>query len=289
MAESIFMIISMFFFGKLKQIIPHPKAVTYVLCSWLETDYNLMLIPMLPPLDLPILIFIFLITLFSAALQGAVGYGVGLILSPLLVLIDPRYSPGPVSVVALILSAMMVQREWKTFDIKGIIWAMGGLIPGSIIGAAVIGFISPSLLSLLMAGLILVAIALSISGLHFKPQKAALFAAGTLSGFICAFTAMGGPPIALVYQDAPGPTLRPTLAGFFVANSIMTILVSIPIGRFGLPEIGMALVMLPGILAGFLLSGRLRKYLDRGYTRPAVLAVSALTALLVIARQIFYF
>ena len=58
------------------------------------------------------------------------------------------------------------------------------------------------------------------------------------------------------------------------------------VGRFGETELRLALVLLPGTLLGFAASRHLARVLDRGYTRPAVLIVSAVAAVSVIAREL---
>ena len=58
------------------------------------------------------------------------------------------------------------------------------------------------------------------------------------------------------------------------------------VGRFGAGELRLALFMLPGMLAGLALSRRVAPYVDRGYTRPAVLTVVALTGVAIVVRQL---
>ena len=58
------------------------------------------------------------------------------------------------------------------------------------------------------------------------------------------------------------------------------------VGSFGATELRLALLLVPGTLGGFALSSRLTPWIDRGYTRPAILTVSAAAGLLVIAREL---
>lgn len=46
------------------------------------------------------------------------------------------------------------------------------------------------------------------------------------------------------------------------------------------------LLLLPGIMLGFAMSARCRKYIDRGLVRPAVLMVSAAAAVIVIVQAV---
>ena len=98
--------------------------------------------------------------------------------------------------------------------------------------------------------------------------------------------AVGGPPIALLLQHSPGPQLRGTLSGFFVLGASVSLLALIVIGRFGLPELWLALLLLPGILLGFWASVHAARIMDRGHTRSAVLVLSGAAAVAVIVRQV---
>jgi hypothetical protein len=53
------------------------------------------------------------------------------------------------------------------------------------------------------------------------------------------------------------------------------------VGRFGRSEILSSILLFPAVLVGFLLSARVAAVLDRGHTRKAILAASALAGLAV--------
>jgi hypothetical protein len=103
--------------------------------------------------------------------------------------------------------------------------------------------------------------------------------AGTATGFLSTAAAIGGPPMALLYGRAGGARLRSTLSVVFVAASLVALGGLTVAGRFDSGDLTTSLVLLPGVLAGFLLSGPLRRRVDHGYTRPAVLTLSAVAAL----------
>lgn len=125
-----------------------------------------------------------------------------------------------------------------------------------------------------------------VSGLRFEPTDRALVAAGVVSGVLGTVAAVGGPPLALLYQDASGARIRSTISGFFVIGTIVSLAALWTIGRFGVGELRLALVMLPGMLAGLALSRHIAPYVDRGHTRPAVLTVVALTGVAIVVRQL---
>ena len=64
-----------------------------------------------------------------------------------------------------------------------------------------------------------------MAGVRVRPNEHSLSVAGVLSGFMGTTAAVTGPPVALVYQRLPGPALRATMARFFLAASVLTIVV----------------------------------------------------------------
>jgi uncharacterized membrane protein YfcA len=222
----------------------------------------------------------------GAALQGAVGYGLGLLASPVLVLIEPRMIPGPFMLAALALTISMTLRERQALDPRGVGWMVAGLFPGALLGVLVLTRLPQRTFSIVFGVAILLAVLMSASGLRLPTRKSVLGAAGFIGGVMSILAGMSGPPAALALQDEPPQRLRAMLSVFFIANSLISIAVLIPAGRFGVYEMELAAVQLPGILLGFLVSSHLVKHLGGRSLRPAILGLSALTAVVVILKQV---
>ncbi|HSP37933.1 MAG TPA: TSUP family transporter [Frankiaceae bacterium] len=218
----------------------------------------------------------------SAAVQGAIGFGLNLLAVPVLLLVDPSLIPGPMLVAGLTLSLLVVGREVKAMD-RRLGWALLGLLPGTVLGLLLLVSVSTNALNVLLGLLVLGAV--GVSALSWSPARSrtALVAAGAASGFLGTAAAIGGPPLALLYADTPGPRLRSTLSGFFVAAALVSLGALVLAGRFGLSDLRASLALLPGAVIGFLLSGPLRPLVDRGHARTAVLALSAVAAIAAIA------
>jgi len=222
----------------------------------------------------------------GATVQGSVGFGLGLVAAPLLVLIDPALVPGPVLFCSLATVVLMAARERREMDVTGVKWGVAGRLFGTLAAAAVLSSVPKEEMAVLLGGLVLLAVALSASGLHLPHTLWTLISAGALSGFMSTIASTGGPPMALLYQKAPGARLRSTMAGFFIVGTILSIAALAVVGQFGLIELLSSLVLLPGVLIGFALSTKARALLDRGYTRTGVLVVSAASSIAAILRQV---
>lgn len=228
----------------------------------------------------------FAVMAVGAALQGAVGFGVSLVAAPLLVLIDPRLVPGPLLVAGLTLTLLMTHRERHGIDRAGVGLPLIGSLPGTLLGAAALAALPRDATAVVIGALVLVAVGLSASGWRLRPTRWAAFGAGAASGFMGTVTAIGGPPIALLYQDWAGARLRGTLSGFFVLTGLASLASLTVFGRFGLAEIRAGLVLVPGIVVGFAASSWIAPRLEPHHTRIAILVVSASAALAVILRGV---
>ena len=231
-------------------------------------------------------VFVTVLTLVGSTLQGAIGFGLGLLAAPLLILLDPRFVPAPILVCTMVLTLLMAYRERHAIDVRGIKWAMLGRIAGTVVAGGILAVVAADTLVLLFGLFILAAVAMSISGLRFEPTGRALVTAGVLSGVLGTVAAVGGPPLALLYQDAPGARIRSTISGFFLIGTVVSLVALWIVGRFGVGELRLACVMLPGMLAGLALSRHIAPYVDRGHTRPAVLTVVALTGVAIVLREL---
>lgn len=226
------------------------------------------------------------IVMMGAILQGSVGFGLGMLAAPLLVLIDPDFVPAPLLSAAFGLTLLIARRERKSIDFRGIGWALVGRLPGTFLGAIVAATAAQKTTSILVGVVVFAAVAMIGSGATLRRTPAVLFGAGTVSGFMGTTTSIGGPPIAALYHDAEGAKIRGTMSGFFVVGLTITLVALAAVGRYGPHELYLAGCIFPGAIIGYLVSGHVAPVLDRGYTRVAVLTASALAGLSVIVQAL---
>lgn len=238
------------------------------------------------PVDSLQALIAFLISVVGATLQGSIGFGLGLIGVPLLVLINPVFVPGPLLLAALMLTLLIAGREHRHIDFHNLTWPILGRLVGSLIGAAVLSVIPRTSLGILFGTMVLIAVLLSIIGPELRQSALNLFGAGTVSGVMATTASIGGAPMALMFQRHEGPRIRGTLSSIFIFGTLIAIGSLISIGRFGWTEIQAAAILAPGTLIGFLFSKKTSKLLDKGYMRPVVLIASALSGLAVILKNI---
>lgn len=227
-----------------------------------------------------------LIVAVGAAIQGVMGFGLGLIGAPLLALFEPDLVPGPLLFSVLPLTILVAMRERGALDFRGVRWALVGRVPGTVAGSLAVAALPNGPLAIMLGVIVIVAVVMSVKGWHVRPTTATLVTAGATSGFMGTATSIGGPPMAIVYQRHTGPQLRASLALYFVLGGVFSLLMLTVAGEFRGAELRAGLVLLPGVLLGFAASARLARVLDRGHTRSAVLGFSAAAATALILTEL---
>ncbi len=224
------------------------------------------------------------IVIIGSIVQGSLGIGLGFIAVPLLALLDQDFIPGPLLLAALLLTVLVSYREYDSIVFKEINWAIVGRILGTAVGAAILTMIPENKLAVLFGIMVLSAVALSLLGFRLKVSPRNLVLTGILSGFMGTTSAIGGVPMALIYQDLQGPKLRGTLSAIFVAGTLISIISLIIIGRFAGRQVILSLELIPGILIGYFISNRTAKILDRGYIRLIILGLAGLSGAIILIR-----
>lgn len=232
------------------------------------------------------LVAAFVISFFAAAVQGTIGFGYGLISVPTLALLHPALAPVPQLICAMPLVLHMAWRERAGIDWLGFGWITVGRFPGTAAGVLMVGALDPRSLDLVMAGIIALAVAASVSRARAVRLRGAPFWAGLASGLTSYVSAIGGPPVALLYRDATGSTLRATLAAVFAVGLVITIAGRVLVGQLAEVDLRVSAVLLPGVLLGSWASGALLGRVEGPRLRAAVLWGSGLAAVALAARTL---
>ena len=222
----------------------------------------------------------------GAVLQAATGMGTGILIVPLLALIDLNLVPGPAVLASMALSLPMAWRGRRHIAYDDLKPLMSGLLAGCSVGALGLASIPAERVGVAFALVILATVAVTSVGVRLPFNRRSLVSVGVIAGVMGASSGVGAPPIALLYQHREGPELRPTLAFVYAVSSVMIVAFLTAFGRFGLREIGLALVLVPGYILGYLLAAPLARILDGGYSRVAVLVLSTVSALALLLRSL---
>jgi hypothetical protein len=223
----------------------------------------------------------------GAAVQGGVGFGMNVVAAPILIQIDSDLVPGPLLAASLANALLIAFRDRSGIDRSALMWALVGRVPGAALGAfLLVRVFSEWSLSVFLASVILAGAALSVTPIRLPRGRSIIGVGGFVSGVAGTATAVGGPPLALALQHVEPRRLRGTLSVYFLVAASVSLAFLGVWGKFGADHLLAVAVLVPGQLLGYLVSGRLVRVLDRGYTRPALLVISAAAALSLLIRAL---
>jgi uncharacterized membrane protein YfcA len=221
-----------------------------------------------------------LVTVFAGAfVQGSVGFGVNILASPLLALVEPEAVPATLVLSAIPLAVGMVVREHRHIDRMGLRWSLVGRLPGTALGAWLVAVLAADSLSVAVGALVLVSVVMSVTAPPLRVTPGSALTIGAVSGAMGTTAAIGGPPVALLYQHHPGPVLRSTTGAIYVVGTLLSLAALAVAGQVTGDHVRLALVLVPAIVAGLALATRVRHHVDAGRLRPAVLVVAAVAGL----------
>jgi uncharacterized membrane protein YfcA len=144
--------------------------------------------------------------------------------------------------------------------------------------------LAPNLLGGALGLLVVCGVVMSALGHCVRPSRPALVGTGIVSGVMGTVLSMGGPPLALLYQNRPGGELRGTLAGYFTIATVVALTALFLVGNMGLIQLRLAAPLIPAALVGYAVSGWIAPRLNKDATRRAVLALAGLAGVAVVIR-----
>jgi len=221
-------------------------------------------------------------TLVGAVVQGSIGFGMNLVTVPVLAIVEPAALPTVAVLLGVPMSITMVRHERHSIDRGSVAWILVGRVPGTIAGAAIVVLVATSTLSVIVGAVVLASVVMSVVGRPIDVRPRSCVAAGVESGVMGTAAGIGGPPLALLFQHHDGPVMRATLAASFFFGTLLS-LVSLAIaGEVHANQAWLGLALTPAVLTGFLAARGLRRVLDRGWLRPAVLVFASVSAVVAI-------
>jgi uncharacterized protein len=234
-------------------------------------------------IDLHVVMLAGIAVLVGAIVQGAVGMGVGLLAAPIVTLLDPSLMPGSLLVCGFVMPAMALATEHRHVDPR-VGWVFAGRFAGTLPGVAIVAALPADKLAIAVGLMTLAAVVLTVRAYALPVTRSTLTGAGFLSALGATTAAIGGPPLALVYQHANPKTLRSTMSLVFVVGSALSIAGLAVAGQMSLAELLTGLAFFPFFAAGFALSLPLRARLHGRWFRYSVLTVVVVSALAVLLR-----
>jgi uncharacterized membrane protein YfcA len=229
---------------------------------------------------------VFLVSLAAASMQSSLGFGYTILGAPFLVLIEPRFIPGPALTIAGLLLVFVLLRDrsrarWGETAILTV-----GRAAGTVVGGVLLARFSVHGIAIFFAVSLVLAVIASIAGLRIRPTPPTMVGTGIVSGVMSTVAGLGGAPAALLFQHEEGGRLRAGMSAFLLPGTAMSLIAIAAAGRLGALELTLAAAMAPGAVVGYLLSSRITPIVDGRSLRTGVLAVTGLAGLTVLIRSL---
>lgn len=120
-------------------------------------------------LDWPLLVLAMVALVGAGAVQGSTGFGFNMLAAPILAVIDPIFVPGPMLMIAGLVSVGGMIREARFIDGKGLTLSLTGRLIASVLAVICLGLLDEATFSLVFGAMVLFAVALSMAGLIIRP------------------------------------------------------------------------------------------------------------------------
>lgn len=222
--------------------------------------------------DFPIEIIIACVIIaLASAVQTAIGFGMALIAVPLLALINPDMVPAPILMVAFVQLSLNSWRHRQHIRWRPLAYAFVGRIPGTLLAVWALALTGLAGIQLFIGISVLLAVAFSLGSWHIQPNNSNHFWAGALSGFTGTTSAIGGPPIALLYQREEGDRVRANLSIYFAVGCLMSFAGMASAGIVHSHSFHYAAWFIPAAVIGFILGDKIKSHVRPTIMRPAIL------------------
>lgn len=240
----------------------------------------------------PVLLAIVVLLAVGAGLQRIAGFGLGLVVAPMLtLLLGPAIgvtvsNAGAIATTVLVLGALRSDVDWRAF-----LRLAPLIVLGSAVGAVVVLRASPAWLEVLVGALILIALALTLgvaNRIHVRGRLAAM-TIGVVAGFVNTTAGVAGSPMTAYAvatrwaQRSFAATLQPIL---LLANA------SALVGKSAVgaipDDVGLSwwmwLLALGAVMLGVLAGGYLGRWVSAAAGRRVSITIAALGGLLTLVR-----
>ena len=197
------------------------------------------------------------ITLFAAIVNGALGYGFSSITVPIALLFMANRVLNPALVlIEVVLNAYVL---WNNRESYSNVWRrvlpiVIGLVPGVVVGTAIVSQVNPSWLRFATFTTLLPLILVQAAGYRrpIQSERAAGLVFGGGLGVLYSVTTISGPPLAIVLnnQGFAKKDFRAALGVIRLAESSMTAIAYAYVGLFTATSIALIPWIVPSILIG---------------------------------------
>lgn len=223
----------------------------------------------------------------GAVAQRLAGQAFGMIAAPVAALVAPEHMPAAMLLLGVAVGAGAARADLGAVDWREAGWGFLGRAAGAFAGAALaLALTDRGGFGIAVALLVLLAVGLSLSGLRAPIRPWTLVAAGLASGVMGTVTAIGAPPMALLYSNESARRARAMQNLFFAWGMVWSIGALALFGLVRAADLLLVAALLPVVALGLLAAAPAARALAGRPIRPFALGLAALAAVAILGRSL---
>ena len=233
------------------------------------------------------------VVLVGATVMGLVGFGLGMVISPaLLLILEPQTVVITINSLSIPILALVLYQTRTSVNVRSVSvtpLAIGGVVAVPV-GVLILSSASPTILRITIGAIILL-LAIPI-GLNIQRPLPGFSVISSAFGFLGSMLVTGlgvGAPLVvlfLVNQRWPAHAIRPSIALYYLSiGTFATVLYGVT-GLYTLERLQFVLTMVPVALVGVGLGSLLVRRLDDRLLRRVVLGVVVVASASLLVREI---
>ena len=225
------------------------------------------------------ILLVVLAVVAGAMVQATAGIGITLVAAPVLLAIDPAFVPLPLILGGAVVGIRNVTMEFAGFDARRWRRCLLGAPVGLVLGELALANLSERGLTAAIGLLVVISVGAMASGWQPRRRSWTSVLAGLLVAFSLRVAALPGPPYAILHHDDPPEVLRPNISALVLVLAGTISIRLLVGGEVTGADLGRVALVMGSALVGLLLAPPLRRWVDSGWFRPALLSVCGLGGL----------
>lgn len=218
--------------------------------------------------------------------QRLAGQGFGMVSAPVVAIVAPEFLPATLLVLGVLVGITSAAVDFSAIRRKDLPWGFSGRALGAFIAAGLASLLIGSAgFAVVVALLVYLGIFLSLIGIRAPIRDYTLFTAGVLAGIMGTLTAVGAPPMALLYQHEVQRVSAAMQNTFFFFGMVVSILSLAFVGLVRAEHLIFAVVLAPVVIVGLWVAQPLARRVAKARIRPWALGLAGLAASFLLLRQ----
>ena len=219
--------------------------------------------------------------------QRLAGQGFGMLISPTMALLAPEFLPSAVLLLGLIVGFGSISFELSALNKSELPAGFAGRTVGAVLAAWIaVTVVQSGEIAPLVAGMVYLGIILSLLGVRVAIRPVSVFIGSVVSGIMGTLTAVGAPPMALLYQHEEARRSAAMQNAFFAFGMIVSIGALLVAGLVGLRHLMLAVSLVPFVFLGLRAAQPIAKHVAKSSIRPYALGLAGCAATILLTKYL---